>query len=97
MIVVHFKVQARPEKTEDLRAALAAVVPAARATEGVISFDIAADVTDETCFVATEVFEDQAARDRQEGLPEVAAVMALLPNALAGPPTLRSYETAATS
>ena len=32
------------------------------------------------------VFEDVAARDRQEQLPEVAYVMALLPDALAAPP-----------
>jgi quinol monooxygenase YgiN len=94
MIVVHFKVQCQPERTAALREAFAAVIAPARATEGVISFDIAEDLTDPDAFVATEVFEDQAARERQESLPEVAAVMALLPDAIAAPPQVHEYSVA---
>lgn len=92
MIVIHFKVQAAPEKAAEVRAALAAVVAGARATPGVVSFDIADDLTDPNTFVATEVFEDQAARDRQESAAEVARVMELLPTALAAPPQMAIYE-----
>ena len=86
MIVLRFKVQSRPEKAEELSAAFADVVAPSRATDGVISFDIARDVADPNSFVATEVFEDAAARARQEALAEVGKVMSLLPGAAAAPP-----------
>jgi quinol monooxygenase YgiN len=91
MIVVRFKVQCQPNRTPALRDAFTAVIAPARATEGVISFDIAQDLTDPNAFIATEVFADQAARERQESLPEVAAVMALLPESLAAPPEVNEY------
>jgi len=86
MIVLRFKVQCRPEKADEVMAALAEVVAPARAVAGVISFDIARDLTDPNAFIATEVFEDQEARERQESMPQVGKVMALLPEALAAPP-----------
>jgi quinol monooxygenase YgiN len=94
MLVVHFKVQCQPERTAALREALAAVIAPARATDGVISFDIAEDLTDPNVLVATEVFADRAARERQESLPEVAAVMALLPDSIAAPPQVDEYSVA---
>jgi hypothetical protein len=36
--------------------------------------------------IATEVFEDVTARERQESLPEVAEVMTMLPDCVAAPP-----------
>jgi quinol monooxygenase YgiN len=91
MIVVRFKVRCQPDKTAGLREALTAVIAPARATQGVISFDIAQDLTDPNAFIATEVFADQTARERQESLPEVAAVMALLPSSIAAPPEMTEY------
>ena len=91
MIVVRFRVQCRAEKADELAAAFSAVIAPARGTAGVISFDIARDLSDSNVFIATEVFEDQAARDRQESLPEVGAVLALLPQSLAGPPEEITY------
>ena len=58
-----------------------------------VSFDVAEALDDPTVFVATEVFEDAAAREKQEALPEVGAVMALLKGgALAAPPDMAVYE-----
>lgn len=90
MIVLRFKVQCRPEKTEEALAVFRAVISPSRAVTGVISFDVARDLADPNAIVAVEVFEDEAARARQESLPEVANVMALLPTALADPPRPRS-------
>jgi quinol monooxygenase YgiN len=92
MIVVRFKVQVRPDKSEEVMAALAAAVSPSRAVDGVISFDIGRDVTDPNSFVAVEVFEDRAALDRQESLPEVHNVLGLLPEAVAGPPEATIFE-----
>jgi quinol monooxygenase YgiN len=86
MIVVRFKVQCAPEKTEQLSAAFADVIAPSRAVSGVISFDIARDLANPDSFIATEVFEDQEARDRQESLPEVGKVMAILEECLSVPP-----------
>jgi quinol monooxygenase YgiN len=86
VIVVRFKVQCQPEKTGQVMAALAEVVAASRGVEGVVSFDIGRDLTDPDSFVATEVFEDRAALDRQESLPEVETAMAVFEQSLAAEP-----------
>lgn len=86
MIVVRFKVKCQPDKTEQVIAALSDVIAPAREVDGVISFDIARDLADSNSFIATEVFDDRAALDRQESLPEVARVLELLPDSVAAPP-----------
>jgi quinol monooxygenase YgiN len=91
MIVVRFKVTCKPEKSEQLRAAFEAVVGPSRTVEGVLNFDIAQDLTDPNAFIATEVFEDRAALERQEALPEVNRVLQLLPDALAAEPEATIY------
>jgi len=91
MIVVRFKVRARPEKAEELRAAFQSVVAPSRKVQGALHFDIGRDVTDPNSFIATEVFEDRAALERQEALAEVQKVIALLPNVLAGDPEATIY------
>ena len=77
--------RAKPEKCDEVMAALAAIIPGARATEGVIKLDIARDLLDPDSFVATGVYEDGAALERQESRPEVHKVMAMLPETLAAP------------
>jgi len=86
MIVVRFKVQCQPEKTEQVMAAFEEVIAPSRGVDGVISFDIARDLTDPDSFIATEVFEDRAALDRQEALPEVKETLAVLEQSLAAEP-----------
>jgi quinol monooxygenase YgiN len=92
MIVVRFKVQCQPGKTEDALAVLEKVVAPSRALDGVISFDIGRDIVDPNSIIATEVFEDRAALDRQESLPEVAKVMDLLPQVLAAAPEATIFQ-----
>ena len=86
MIVVRFKVQCQPEKTEQVSAAFEEVIAPSRAVDGVISFDIARDLADPSSFIAIEVFEDQAALERQESLPEVGKTLALLEESVAAEP-----------
>jgi quinol monooxygenase YgiN len=92
MVVVRFKVQSKPEKTDEVMAALSAVVAPSRALDGVISFDIARDLADPNAFIATEVFEDRAALERQEALPEVANAMAAFDGSLAAEPEATIFE-----
>jgi quinol monooxygenase YgiN len=86
MIVVLFEVQCQAGKTGQVMAAFHEVVAPSRAVEGVISFDIGRDVADPDSFIATEVFEDRAALECQESLPEVAKTLAVLEESLAVAP-----------
>lgn len=92
MIVVRFRMQAKADKAAELQTALRAVVLPSRAITGVLGFDIAQDLTDVTCFIATEVFEDRAALERQEELPEVKRVLAILPGCLSADPEATIYD-----
>jgi quinol monooxygenase YgiN len=75
----------KPDKSVELMAALAEIIEPARATEGVISLDIARVLHEPDSFIATVVYEDAAALERQESRPEVHKVMAILPESLAAP------------
>jgi quinol monooxygenase YgiN len=86
MLIERFKMQCRPEKVDQAIAALAEVARASRRVDGVVHFDIGRDILDPNTFIATEVFLDRAALDRQESLPEVYKVMGLFPDLLAGEP-----------
>jgi quinol monooxygenase YgiN len=86
VIVVRFKLRCSPDKAEEIRALLAAVQSASQAVPGVITFDIGRDLLDADAFIATEVFNDRAALNRQEALPEVAAATAEFDGALVAPP-----------
>jgi quinol monooxygenase YgiN len=95
MLVVRFKARVNPDKASDVAQAMAAVVNASRGLEGVHHFDVARDLTDDNAFVATEVFDDRAAMERQEAQPEVARVFELFQGgALAGPPEYTIYHVA---
>ena len=85
MVILRQKMSAKPDKSEELMAALAEIIAPARATEGVISLDIASVLLEPDSFIATAVYVDDAALERQESRPEVHKVMAMLPEALAAP------------
>ena len=86
MIVVRFKVRCQPEKTAQVMAAFEEAIAPSRAVAGVISFDIARDLADPDSFIAIEVFEDRAALDRQESLPEIGRTLAVLGESLVAEP-----------
>ncbi len=97
MIVVVFKVRCRPERVDDALKAFGQVVAPSRATEGVIGFDIGQDLTDPTWIVATEVFTDRAALERQESLPEVGHVMSLFADIVDGEPEATIFEVSSSA
>jgi quinol monooxygenase YgiN len=86
MVILRFKIRSKPDKSDELMAALAEIIAPARATEGVLDLDIARVLREPDAFIATVVYEDGAALERQESLPEVHRVMAMLPESLAAPP-----------
>ncbi len=95
MLVVRFRVQCQPESADEMFKRMSSVVRAARGIPGVLHFDVGRDVTDDHAFIATEVFENREAMEREEAIPEVAAVVELLESgALTGPPEWTIYEIA---
>ena len=86
MVILRFKIRSKPNKSDELMSALAEIVTPARATKGVINFDIARDLFDRDSFIATAIYDDGAALERQESLPEVDRFMAMLPESLVAPP-----------
>jgi quinol monooxygenase YgiN len=86
MVILRFKIRSKPDKSDELMAALAEIITPARATNGVINFDIARDLLDPDSFIATAIYDDGAALERQESLAEVDRVMAMLPESLVAPP-----------
>jgi len=85
MLILRQKMTAKPDKSEELGAALAEIIGPGRSVEGVISLDIARVLHEPDSFIATVVYEDAAALERQESRPEVHKVIAILPEALAAP------------
>ena len=95
MIVVRFKVQCQPDRADEVVGAMGDVVEPSRKLAGVLQFDVARDVTNPNCLLAVEVFEDRAALERQEELPEVATVMKLFESGvLVGDPEYSIFEVA---
>lgn len=91
MIVYRVMVTVQPERIDEARGLFARLAVASRAVPGVVNFDIAQDLTDPTRFVSVEVYEDQAALDRQDLLPELRDVMTALGHLLVAPPDGRKF------
>jgi quinol monooxygenase YgiN len=78
MIIGRFKVRCRPDRADEMAAAIAAVEAPSLALPGVVHFDTARSLTDPDSFVVTEVFEDRRALERQNEQDEVARVLSLV-------------------
>lgn len=96
MIIYRVAGKVRSRRIEEARRTFADLSAASRAVPGVVSFDIAQDVTDPEIFVSVEVYEDQSAVDRQGELPELRALMACLGDLLADGPHGTVFHVSAT-
>ena len=92
MIILRQRMRSKPDKRAEVTAALAAIMAPARGTHGVISLDIARDLLDPDAFVATGIYEDGAALERQESAPEVHTAMAMFSESLIAPPERTIYD-----
>ena len=92
MVILRQKMRAKPDKSDEVTAALAEIISGARATEGVINLDIARDLTDPDSFIATGIYQDGAALERQESAPEVHRAMAMFSESLVAPPERTIYD-----
>jgi quinol monooxygenase YgiN len=78
MIVGRFKVRSRPERADEIAAAMTAVEAPSRELPGVVQFDVVRSLTDPNAFLAIEVFADRAALDRQNAQAEVAELLRII-------------------
>jgi quinol monooxygenase YgiN len=78
VIIGRFKVTCRPERVDEVTAAMAAVEAPSRRLPGVVRFDVVRSLTDPNALLAVEVFEDRDALDRQNAQDEVAALLRLI-------------------
>ena len=76
MIVYRVAVKVHNDDLAEAQRIFVELARVSRQVPGVLHFDILQDPADATRFVSIEVFEDQAAVDRQGRLPEVGQVMA---------------------
>ncbi len=86
MIIFRVSGKVYPHMVEEARRKFADLSVASRNVPGVISFDVAQDVTDPEVFVSIEIYEDQEAVGRQGDLAELRALMATLDDVLADGP-----------
>ncbi len=86
MVILRQKMRSKHDRSDEVMAALAAIIAPARATRGVMHLDIARDLLDPDSFIATAIYDDGSALELQESLPEVDRVMAMLPESLVAPP-----------
>ena len=86
MVILRQKMRSKHDKIDEVTAALTAIIAPARETPGVVHLDIARDLLDGDSFIATAVYEDGAALERQESASEVHRAMAMFAGALETPP-----------
>ena len=86
MVILRQKMHAKADRNDEVTAALADIIMPARAVTGVIHLDIARDLLDPDWFIATAVYEDGAALERQESAAEVHRAIAMFAESLAVPP-----------
>jgi quinol monooxygenase YgiN len=95
VVVVRCKVRCRPGKTEHVLALLDTAIVPSRALHGVISFDVGRDIHMPQAAIILAVFDDYAARERQESLAEVRRFARLVPGLVDTPPDLQVFDVLA--
>src|SRR5262249_29774910 len=92
MLILRQKMVAKPDKRDELGAALAEIMGPGRAVEGVISLDIANVLHERDAFIATGVYEHAAAIERQDYRPELRHGVRPLSTTLAARPGRTAFD-----
>ncbi|GAC1329238.1 MAG: putative quinol monooxygenase [Mycobacteriales bacterium] len=97
MLVVIAKAECRPDKRAEMVAALKTVSAASRQEPGCRSHRFLADLENENAFASIEEWENQEAIAAHFASPHVGALMAALPDLLAGAPVIEVHDVASTT
>ena len=93
MLVVIAELQGKPDKREELAAALSKAAAASRQEEGCQAYSFARDLEDDDRYVSVELWKDQAAIDNHFQTPHLQELLATSKDLLAGRPVITTYET----
>ena len=96
MIIYRVSGKADPHRIEEARSKFADLSSASRNVPGVISFDVAQDVTDPSVFISMEVYEGQGAVAKQGTAGRLRALMGSLDELLAEGPRGTIFHVSAT-
>ncbi len=88
-VVAHLT--ARPDKIEETREALAAVIDATRAEDGCITYELMQNSAEPTDFTFVEEWSDDAALDAHLESEHIRALRSTAGVLLAAPPDIRRY------
>ena len=91
MIVVLATLTGRPDKRDEIAAALVEAAAATREEDGCLSYAFARDLDDEDRYLAVERWRDQAALDAHFGTPHMAALLGRADELLAAPPVIEPF------
>jgi quinol monooxygenase YgiN len=94
VLVVIATLPGRPEKRDEIAAALTTAAAASRAEEGCLSYAFTRDLEDEDRYVSVETWRDQAALDAHFGTPHLVELLGKAEELLAGPPVIDTYVVA---
>jgi quinol monooxygenase YgiN len=94
MILVSGRVPILPERRAEAVEAVHAVVSATQNEAGCIAYDFYADLADPNVFHVFEEWETMDALNAHLKQPHTVAFLQALPQYIAGPPVVKSYEVA---
>ncbi len=93
MLVVIATLPGKPEKREEITAALTKAAAASREEEGCLSYSFHVDLENVDSYVSVETWKDQAALDAHFGTPHLLELLTLAPELLSGEAVITTYET----
>lgn len=97
MLVVVATLPGKPEKRDEIAAALCKAAAASRGDAGCLSYAFHRDLENPDRYVSVEVWEDKASLDAHFLTPHLAEMFAAAGDLLAGAPVIETYETAGPS
>jgi len=93
VLVVIATLPGKPDKREEITAALTKAAVASREEEGCLSYSFHVDLENVDNYVSVETWKDQESMDAHFTTPHVAELLALAPDLLAGELSINTYET----
>lgn len=97
MLIVLAQAQARPERREDLAAALAQAAVTSRSEPGCLAYTFQSNVEDPNAFTSIEQWEARADLDVHLASPHVAELLGALPDLVTQAPRITAYEVSSTT
>ena len=95
MLIVAGRVPVKPERRAEAVAAAVKMARASQAEAGCRSYAFYSDLEDPNLFIVFEEWESEAALQAHFRTPHMAEFNAIIPQLVAGPPSINRYEVGA--